>query len=415
MDESKYKVFPYRWLILAVMVPVIIATEIYWLAFAPIASLAENFYGVSSIGITIFSMIYMLMYILFTIPASWVIDKYGAKVSVLIGAFITAGFGIIRFIFADVFPVVLMTQFFIAIGQPFLINISTKIPANWFPVKERATASGILVMAQYLGFIVPMALSPILATSIGIKSMLGIYAIIASAATLLVVIFLKEKPKVAPGPEAEKENISLKSMKNLLVNKNFNYVLIVSFIAMGMFNTLLTMVEKILTPRGISFENAGWVGTAFIVAGVIGAVVLPMISDKIVKRVPLFRLGLALIIPLVVGLTFLGGYIMILIDAAILGFVIMGLAPILFQHGAEVAYPAREGTSFGLILMAGQISGILFVYLFDVLLGASGKILVPMIGIIALTLIQFPFSFKMKESKILMALQAEKKASKSIS
>ena len=136
----------------------------------------------------------------------------------------------------------------------------------------------------------------------------------------------------------------------------------------------------------------------------IGAVVLPLISDKTAKRVPLFRLGLAVIIPLVVGLTFLQNYMMILIDAAFLGFVIMGLAPILFQHGAEVAYPAREGTSFGLILMAGQISGILFVYLFDLTNGAFGNVLIPLIGIILLTLIQFPVSLFMKESDVLMSL-----------
>jgi FLVCR family MFS transporter 7 len=197
-------------------------------------------------------------------------------------------------------------------------------------------------------------------------------------------------------------------MKKLFKNKNFNMVLFVSFIAMGMFNTLLSMIEKILTPRGISFENAGWVGTAFIVAGVIGAVVLPMISDKTARRVSLFRIGLALIVPLVIGLTFLQNYLVIMIDAAILGFVIMGLAPILFQHGAEVAYPAKEGTSFGLILMAGQISGIVFVYLFDLTNGAFGNVLMPMIGIIVLTLIQFPVSLFMKESDVLLSLNENK-------
>ena len=350
----------------------------------------------------------MLMYILFTIPASWVIDKYGARRSVMIGALITAVFGIVRYAFADVYVIVLITQVFIAIGQPFLINISTKIPANWFPVEERSTASGILVMAQYLGFIVPMALSPVLAIQIGVKPMLGIYAIVACAAAALVAVFLKEKPATPPGPEAEREDISLSSMKKLIKNKDFNQVLIISFIAMGMFNTMLTMIEKILTPRGISLENAGWVGTAFIVAGVIGAVVLPIISDKTAKRVPLFRVALAAIIPLVVGLTFLGGYAMILVDAALLGFVIMGVAPILFQHGAEVAYPAREGTSFGLILMAGQISGIVFAYLFDLTNGAFGNVLIPMIGLLVLTMIQFPISLFMKESDVL--IENQKKA-----
>ena len=412
MEKSEYKVFSYRWVVLAVLVPAIIATEVFWLTFAPISTVAEEFYNVSSLAITMFSMSYMLMYIIFTIPASWVIDKYGSKVSVLIGVTLTAVFGLVRFAFADIFIVVIVSQFLIAIGQPFLVNISTKVPANWFPVKERATASGILVMAQYLGFIVPMVLSPLLATSIGIKSMLGVYAGIACFAALILVIFMKEKPAIAPGPEAEKENLSVKSMKKLLSNKNFNMVLAVSFIAMGLFNTILTMIEKILTPRGISFEDAGLVGAAFILAGIIGAVVLPIISDNLTKRIPLFRLGLGLLIPLVVGLTFLNGFAIVLVDAAILGFLIMGLAPILFQHGAEVAYPAREGTSFGLILLAGQVSGIIFVYLFDVLLGASGKVIVPMIGIMLLTLIQFPISYFMKESKIVLALQAEKKLKK---
>lgn len=409
MEKSEYRVYSYRWIILAVLVPAIIATEVFWLTFAPISSLTEEFYNVGSLAITMFSMSYMLMYIIFTIPASWVIDKYGAKVSVLIGAIITAAFGLIRFAFADIFIVVIISQFFIAIGQPFLVNISTKVPANWFPMKERATASGILVMAQYLGFIVPMVLSPILASTIGIKSMLGVYAGIACFAALLIILFMKERPAIAPGPEAEKENLSIKSMKKLLSNKNFNMVLAVSFVAMGLFNTLLTMIEKILTPRGISFEDAGLVGAAFIVSGIVGAVVLPMISDKLTKRVSLFKLGLGLLIPLVIGLTFLNGYVLILIDAAILGFLIMGMAPILFQHGAEVAYPAREGTSFGLILLAGQVSGIIFVYIFDVLLGATGMILVPMIGIMLLTLIQFPISFFMKESKIVLDLQAKMK------
>jgi FLVCR family MFS transporter 7 len=81
---------------------------------------------------------------------------------------------------------------------------------------------------------------------------------------------------------------------------------------------------------------------------------------------------------------------------------VMGVAPILFQHGAEVAYPVKEGTSFGLILLMGQISGSLFVVLFDAIGKASGSIRIPMLIIVAATILEVPFTLKMKESQILL-------------
>ncbi|MCM1990217.1 MFS transporter [Oceanirhabdus seepicola] len=112
----------YRWIILLAIVPIIISTEMMWLSLAPISSMAESFYGVSGMSIALFSMSYMIMYIIFSMPASWVVDKFGYRQSLIFGAVITA-------IFADNYTIVLIAQFIIAIGQPFLLNISTKVPA----------------------------------------------------------------------------------------------------------------------------------------------------------------------------------------------------------------------------------------------------------------------------------------------
>ena len=91
---------------------------------------------------------------------------------------------------------------------------------------------------------------------------------------------------------------------------------------------------------------------------------------------------------------------MLAVLAGIAGFLTMGVAPILFQHGTEVAYPLPEGTSLGVILLMGQISGALFVYLFDVLQNASGSTLLPMLCIVALTAAELPATLRMKESKL---------------
>ena len=417
MDQP-YKTYKYRWVILAAIMPIIISTQIFWLSLSPISTLAEAYYGVGSLGISMFAMSYFIMFVVFSFPASWVIDKFGYRRALIIGATGTAVFGVLHAVFAGNFTLALICQFCIAAAQPFLLNISTKVPANWFPVSERSTAAGLLTMAQYLGFIIPMILSPMLAdpsglgealkgtpAQIAIPEMYKIYAIIAVVCAVLAIALTKERPALPPGPEAEKEDLSLKSMARLLKNGAFLYVLLVVFISMGVFNTLLTKIEGILGPRGIASDEAGLVGAVFVICGVIGAVVLPIISDKKHTRTPLFIVAITALVPLYLGITFISSFAVLCVAAGIAGFAIMGVAPILFQHGAEVAYPVKEGTSFGTIILAGQISGTLFVLLFEWLNSATSAILLPMLLFIGLSALQIPFVARMKESKILLELR----------
>ena len=56
---------------------------------------------------------------------------------------------------------------------------------------------------------------------------------------------------------------------------------------------------------------------------------------------------------------------MLLAGAAIMGFFLLAAGPIGFQYGAQVAYPAPEGTTTGLLLLIGQVSGIIFILAMD--------------------------------------------------
>lgn len=394
-------VSPYRWVILLAIMPIIISTEMMWLSLAPISSLAESYYHVDSMSIAILSMSYMIMYIIFSLPASWVIDKFGYRYSLIIGASLTAVFGLTRALFSDTFTIVLISQFIIAIGQPFLLNISTKVPANWFPINERATAAGILTMAQYIGFAVPMIISPLIAEASGIHNLLVIFAIIAIISAIISIVFTKEKPAIAPlGSIINSEELDISHAKDLFSNKPYMLVLLICFISMGIFNAILTLIEPILLPRGITSVQAGVVGAIFVVTGIMGAVILPIISDKLGRRVPLFIGAISILVPLFLGLTFISNFSLICVIAGFTGFVIMGVAPILFQYGSEVAYPIKEGTSLGVILLMGQISGALFVYIFEAVSGSSGSVVLPMIFIVLISAFEVPFTLRMKESAL---------------
>ena len=399
---KKENVSPYRWVILIAAIPIIISTEMMWLTFSPIASIVAEHYGVSGFAVDMLATSYMIMFIVFCFPAAYVIDRFGFKRSLVVGALLTGIFGFTRAAFAGSFAIVAVSQFIIACGQPFLLNITTKAAANWFPFEERATADGLLTMAQYAGFAIPMVLSPILVESMGLKSMLYIYAVIALISMAAVLIFIKEKPAVPPpGPAYEREDFSKKAIGSLLKNKGYLLALLCAFISIGVFNTILTLIESILLPRGITSAEAGIIGAVFVVAGVIGAILLPIISDKVGIRIKFLLTAVAILVPLYLGLTFISSFGVLVAIAGIAGFSIMGVAPILFQHSSEVAYPAQEGTSLGMILLSGQISGVLFVLLFEAISAGTGSVIVPMMGIVILTAIEIPIVMKMKESKLL--------------
>jgi hypothetical protein len=67
-------------------------------------------------------------------------------------------------------------------------------------------------------------------------------------------------------------------------------------------------------------------------------------------------IGLVLAVPGLVGITFGFGYALLLASFFGLGLFLNGIGPVAYQYGAEITYPAPEGTSNGLLMLAGQLS-----------------------------------------------------------
>ena len=89
MDQANFKVYGYRWVVLSVFMLVIALNQLLWITFAPITSEAAGYYQVTDLTIGLLSMSFMIVYIFVSIPASWVIDTYGFRTAVTIGALLT--------------------------------------------------------------------------------------------------------------------------------------------------------------------------------------------------------------------------------------------------------------------------------------------------------------------------------------
>jgi MFS family permease len=193
-------------------------------------------------------------------------------------------------------------------------------------------------------------------------------------------------------------------MRQIFRQRDFSLLLLVFFVGLGVFNAVTTWIEEILRPRGFSIVQAGNVGGLMIVGGIIGALVIPSLSDHYRQRTPFLVMALVGASVGLVGITFAASYWLVLVSALILGFFLLSAGPLGFQYGAEVTYPIPEGTSNGLLLLMGQISGILFIFGMDSLKAPdTGSMTTPLVALIALMVVGLLLCTRLKEAKKLAA------------
>ena len=411
MEQDQFKVYGYRWIVLVVFMLVVAINQLLWITFAPITTVAVKFYGVSDLSIGLLSMSFMIVYIVVSIPASWVIDTYGIRWAVGIGAALTGIFGLLRGLTASNYNLVLVSQIGIAIGQPFVINAVTSVAARWFPVRERATASGLGSLAMYLGIFLGLVLTPTLTLRYHMGGMLVIYGVTAVAAAVVFFALAKERPATPPCPPGmEVRSLVFDGLKQIFRSKAFLFLMIVFFIGLGAFNAVTTWIEEIVAPRHFDSTQAGVIGGLMIVGGILGALVLPTLSDRFRRRTPFIVVALAGATVGLVGVTYATSYALLLAASFVLGFFLLSAGPIGFQYGAEITYPTPEGTSNGLLLLMGQISGILFIFGMDSFKSpATGSMSMPLAVMIGLMVLCLIFSTVLREPPILLT-QGEKPA-----
>jgi len=200
MPEKTYRVYAYRWVVLTAFMLINLTIQLLWISYAPVTGPAAQFYGVDDLKIGLLAMTFMLAFIPLSIPVSWAIDTYGFRLTVSIGAVLMGIFGVVRGLAGADYNLVLISTIGIAVAQPFLLNAWTKLPAQWFSIEERATAVGLVTLANLVGTALGMVLTPILFETLPLPTIQLIYGAVAAFAAILFVLLAREKPAhIVPG------------------------------------------------------------------------------------------------------------------------------------------------------------------------------------------------------------------------
>ena len=381
-EEETYGLYRYRWVALLAFMVVLGLTQVMWLNYASITSQTQKLMGQSEFNIVLLATMFPLLYIPVSIPAGIIIDRKGYRFAVMLGAFLTAGFSFLR-LFAGNYPLVLIGMIGISIGQPFVLNSITKLVSTWFPTDESALAIGIGTLGMFLGMILTLALTPALLKSFGenhlssLRMIVLIYSIAATVGLVLFAILGKARPPKPPKRteeelQAEEAAINWASLGKIFSLYNFRLLCVLLFLGNGAFIGLLQLLEKILKPKGISSGTAGNIGAVIVLAGIVGCVVLPSISDKIMRRKPFIILAAVSAVPTIFLIAALKGALPIFVVGGFLGFFLLSAFPLVLTFAEETTGHAMTGTATAILMLLGNAGGVILTLLMETIKGATG-------------------------------------------
>lgn len=365
-----------RWPVLISYSLLVAATQLLWLSFAPITVQTHRTLGVSEQAIGDLAGIQPLLYVLLALPAGqWTDRRFRPALSA--GAALTAGGALLRLAGAASYPVILAGQFLVAVGQPLVLNSTTKIAARYFPAAERTTAIAVATGAQFVG-ILAAALSgdPLLQTG-GLYLVLLVDAVVAAvaAAGVLAAVhvpatFAAEPGATSSGPSPSGATLSgTRASLHWLRGDRVLWLLGgLLFIGIGVFNALATWLDAILAGFG-HHDASGSLISTMTVCGIVGAAVLPSAAARWNRRRALLLVTITITVLAFLAIAALPNLGFITAVLALEGFVLLAGLPVALDWSELHAGPQRAGTATGFLLLAGNLGGAVLVLAVQFLIG----------------------------------------------
>ncbi|XP_040916556.1 feline leukemia virus subgroup C receptor-related protein 2 isoform X4 [Toxotes jaculatrix] len=375
------RLYKRRWLIVFLFSSYSLSNAYQWIQYGIISNIIMKFYSVEAFAVDWLSMIYMLTYIPFIFPVTWLLDKKGLRVTALVANALNCAGTWIKVASAkpDLFGVTMLGQFASSLAQVFILGMPSRLASVWFGADEVSTACSIGVFGNQMGIAIGFLVPPILVPNVDdmnelayhIRIMFYISAGVATLIFILVVIVFQEKPEIPPSQsQAQARNMApdeysyTASILRLLCNKPFMLLVVSYGLNVGCFYAVSTLLNRMIIEHYPGEEvNAGRIGLTIVIAGMVGSLICGIWLDKTktYKQTTLLVYLLSLIGMLVYAFTLnLGHLWVVFVTAGILGFFMTGYLPLGFEFAVELTYPESEGTSSGLLNCSAQIFGIIF-------------------------------------------------------
>ncbi|XP_043918703.1 solute carrier family 49 member 4 [Protopterus annectens] len=391
------RVYRRRWLVLAVFSLFGFMQGMVWNTWGPIQNSAKQAYGFSSLDIALLVLwgpIGFLPCFLFM----WLLDKKGLRVSTLLTSFLMVlGSGLRCIPVSDHMVkrwLIHIGQLFNGFGGPLLISAPPFLSATWFPADQRATATAIASLVNYLGaacaFIVGPLVVPGPNNTLPLQNAMDSHAAfirdrvqavlyaefgLISLGFAATFAYFPSQPPFPPSVTAGSQRLSYRSsICRLVRNCRFLMIAVAYAIPLGVLGGWTGVLDMILTQVNVSQVDAGWIGFWSIIGGCVVGLAMARFADFIrgmLKLILVLMLAGATLSSTWFTLTDLTSVIHLPLtkgtlytSCILIGIFLNSCVPIFFELFVETVYPIPEGITCGFVtLLTNVFMGVLLFFL----------------------------------------------------
>jgi len=410
-----------RWLVLFVFFFLAVANNFMEFSFASVAQLTKSYYNITELQLNMLALVFMVSGCTTRFLAMWIIDSIGLGT----GTFIAAGIHLlgvwIRFwpgCEQDGYYWLLVGQSMTAVAQGFIDITGPKLAANWFPPRERTTATAAGGGSIFVAALLSYTMTPrTVNTSDDMPGYLLAQAVVSTVAVVGIFLFFRGNPPIPPSySAAAKKEGFLKAMASLVTNPGFLNMAFVFSITIGTGVSILILLDQIVEPYGYTTTETGNLAAIWIAASVAGGALGGPLVDRThaFKAVILGSLGLitvSLLIFTIVLEAVPNNIHLLWFIVVIAGLGTAGM-PALLEATVEIIYPVPEATAMGLLFFGLNVMSFFQSILIIKLQQPESKFRLPLllsVGICVLGCVMVLF-FKPKYNRILYEKQEQQKS-----
>ena len=301
-------------------------------------------------------------YMFFALPAGFILDKYGLKVSIFTAAIIITLSLISRGLSNNFYHMWFAVALF-GIGGPLISVAVPKASSLWKSEKNRAISMGILFTGPMCGGIFSLLtinslIMPLL--NYNWKTVYFLYSL-APLTTGLIWLIIANKKTVLNKKESTIFNLSksISVFKLIISKKRFINILILGTSGMFLVHGINGWLPKIIHSKGLDLNLSSALATIPIIVGIISALTIPRFSNKLtrIKILTILFINAAISLFLIQS----SSMVIFIIGLFLLGLSTGTLMVIILNHMSEtrdISYN-NIGISGGLFFSIIEIGGVL--------------------------------------------------------
>ncbi|WP_130342200.1 MFS transporter [Herbihabitans rhizosphaerae] len=339
-----------RWPAVAAFMAVVAATQVAWVMLAPVTTVAAEHYRVSTDDIGWSAQAFPLLYVVLAIPAGIVLDRW-FRGGLAAGALLTAIGSVLRLI-GDDYTWVLCGQIVIAVAQPLVLNAITGLAVNYLSERDRPLGIALGSASNYGGMVIAFGLGAVLSTSADLRTLIWIGTIISLVSCVALLVALRR-----PGGYAREEaTAGLSGVVDAVRHAFVPPLLALVALGFGVSIALMTWLQALVEPAGVSAGAASVILLAFVVAGAIGSCVIAPVVARRGVQVRFFLVAVAAATVSCLVMAIAPGTMTGVITMAVTGAALLTALPVVLEI-VERRLTKEANTAAGLVWMAGNVGG----------------------------------------------------------